>query len=62
MNHTVPTLQVLSFLHVSLSSDAGLRPTLSMKLMKLVKLLVVKTKSYLLIHPSDFFFMDPIQM
>lgn len=29
MNHTVPTIQVLSFLYVSLSSDAGLRPILN---------------------------------
>lgn len=55
MNHTAHTTQVLSSLYIALSSDTALRPTLGMKLMKLVKLLVVKTKSYLLIHPSDFF-------
>lgn len=53
---TVPTTQVLSFLYLSLSSDAVLRPKLCMKSMKLVKLLVVKTKSYLLIRPGDFFY------
>lgn len=67
MNHTDSSYHTGTgfSLLLSLFSAAVLRPKLHMKLMKLVKLLVVKTKSYLLIlkkHLDDFFFTDATQM